>query len=501
MYQIYLPMVKFYREYLKELKKRGFLWCMFLLSRNAETEDLFVSVVKHWTSLDDVTGKKIAFVFSCSEREKRTAMIGAGGSAGAVNPFISKVPTEGTEFIWDPMETYFDEQYVMHMPKQSLAELHSQSITDMVEFLKISEVNVPSLVLTDLMTEKHYLVSITNNTNIYKVVKDITIELESIEKRWKYLKKIDDENKGACSRYLVYLNTKEKLEKRISLADENTKRILSNILKGEDYLKYKTELCFQNDKALRREVKAFVNQRRNFYMPYKDNERIVSIALEMAAHAEETDKQICKMAEDMSRRDRNADSGPAAAEQERLLKFVDDNLKNACIKLQRSTVYKNLSEDERTDYIYDILSTAGRDKGIHIEGQARQGRSKKGKQAGELDIIIKYKENPVSIVEAMNLKSVLRRRIGEHIEKLFGYDTAGNPVNYLISYVSVKNFEKFWIRYKDYIRSYDHKYHLISLDENTEPDFCYSDIRYVTAIHRRNGVKVCMVHIAVKMME
>lgn len=237
MFQIYLPMVEFYKKYLEKLKNRGFLWCLFLLSRNAETENLFVSVVRYWTSLDDVTGKKIAFVFSCDGRIKRTAMIELGGCEGAVNPFIAKVPTKETELMWDDsIETCFDGRHVTHMPKQSLAELHSQSITDMVEFLGLSETNVPSLVLTDLMTKKHYLLSVTNNTNIYKIVKDITIGLENIEKQWEHLKKIDDENKGASSRYLVYLNTKNKLEKRLSVVDEKTKSVISAILKGEDYL-------------------------------------------------------------------------------------------------------------------------------------------------------------------------------------------------------------------------------------------------------------------------
>lgn len=45
------------------------------------------------------------------------------------------------------------------------------------------------------------------------------------------MKKVDDENKEACSHYAMYLNLKDELEKRIELADENTKLILSDILR------------------------------------------------------------------------------------------------------------------------------------------------------------------------------------------------------------------------------------------------------------------------------
>ena len=212
-------------------------------------------------------------------------------------------------------------------------------------------------------------------------------------------------------------------------------------------------------------------------------------------------KVICWITQDIGRRNTNTDGKDAMTKQDELLKFVEDNLINACIMLQRNIHYKDLSEDERNNYIYDILSAAGRYKGIHIEGQAQQGKSESGKQAGELDIIVKYKENPGSIVEAMNLKSVLKKRISSHIEKLFGYDTAGNPVNYVISYVNVKNFEKFWIKYKGYIKSCDYKYHLVSVNENVGLNFIYSDIKCLSATHRRNGREVSVVHIAVRMME
>lgn len=501
MFQAYLPMVEFYKKYLENLKEQGFLWCMFLLSRNAETEDIFVDVVRHWTSLNDITGKNIAFVFSCDERMKRAAVIRLYESRGVVNPFISKVPMGETEWCWDSMETDFDVRYVERMPNESLAELHSQSITDMVEFLGISEADVPSLVLTNLMTKKHYLLPISNHTEIYKVVKRITVGLENITDQWKYLKKIDDENKGASSRFLVYQNTKEKLEKRISLVDEKTKAILFDILNGADYVKYKKEACFQKDKVLRDEVKKFINQRRHFYIPYKDNGQIVSTALEMAVFAEKEDEQIRKIVENLRSSNLSTDGRASVINQFELLEFVEDNLISACLMLQKNMVYKNLKEDERTNFIYDILGTAGRDKEIHVEGQARQGRSESGKQSGEADILVKYKGNPVSIVEAMNLNGVIKKRISSHIEKLFGYDAAGNPVNYLISYVGVKNFEKFWIKYKEYIKSYNYKYQLTTVEENVKQDFCYSDIRLLTATHRRYGVEVSVVHIAVKMME
>lgn len=58
MFQAYLPVLEFYKKYLENLKEQGFLWCMFLLSRNAGTEDIFVDVVRHWTALNGISRVK-----------------------------------------------------------------------------------------------------------------------------------------------------------------------------------------------------------------------------------------------------------------------------------------------------------------------------------------------------------------------------------------------------------------------------------------------------------
>ena len=63
--------------------------------------------------------------------------------------------------------------------------------------------------------------------------------------------------------------------------------------------------------------------------------------------------------------------------------MVFRDLFNACIKLQKNTTFTNVSEDQRNDFIRDILETAG----YQIKDQTRQGKSASGKASGEIDIL------------------------------------------------------------------------------------------------------------------
>ncbi|EGI5430009.1 hypothetical protein F9653_15360, partial [Listeria monocytogenes] len=74
----------------------------------------------------------------------------------------------------------------------------------------------------------------------------------------------------------------------------------------------------------------------------------------------------------------------------------------ACIKLQANFHYKNVTEDERNDFIRDLLVA----RGYFVNDQTRQGTSKEGKASGEVDILIQEKNIPYAIVEALNLSSL-----------------------------------------------------------------------------------------------
>ncbi|MPM10896.1 hypothetical protein SDC9_57233 [bioreactor metagenome] len=169
----------------------------------------------------------------------------------------------------------------------------------------------------------------------------------------------------------------------------------------------------------------------------------------------------------------------------------------ACIILQRNFHYKNVSEDERNDFIRDLLLA----KGYSVKDQTRQGTSKRGKASGEVDILIEEKNIPYAIIEALNLASLNASYLDVHIDKIFKYDTLGYDCNFIISYVTIKDFNDFWNKYKLHIQAHKYLYQLCEYDESINDEFCFSDIKVALTKHNRNGKIMLLYHICVKMQD
>lgn len=177
--------------------------------------------------------------------------------------------------------------------------------------------------------------------------------------------------------------------------------------------------------------------------------------------------------------------------------IVFEDLFNACIKLQKNPTFINVLEDQRNDFIRDILETGG----YQIKDQTRQGKSASGILSGEVDILLHDKGRPISIIEALNLNGLEEAYLDEHIDKVYKYDTLGNAFNFLVSYVKVKDFGKFSKKYIAHIRNYKYPYELVYVDDNITNEYDYADIRYISTIHNRNGKRTILDHICLKIME
>lgn len=177
--------------------------------------------------------------------------------------------------------------------------------------------------------------------------------------------------------------------------------------------------------------------------------------------------------------------------------IVFKDLFNACIKLQKNPTFINVLEDQKNDFIRDILETGG----YQIKDQTRQGKSASGILSGEVDILLHDKGRPISIIEALNLNGLKEAYLDEHIDKVYKYDTLGNAFNFLVSYVKVKDFGKFWEKYIAHIRNYKYPYELVCVDDNITNEYDYADIRYISTIHNRNGKRTILDHICLKIME
>jgi hypothetical protein len=182
-----------------------------------------------------------------------------------------------------------------------------------------------------------------------------------------------------------------------------------------------------------------------------------------------------------------------------------DRIMKACIKIQRSDGFKDKSEDERTDMIRDLLQMVedvSKEKKYQISGQERQGTTKAGKASGEVDLLICNMEGiTVSVVEALNLKSLDTIYLNEHIDKVYKYDTLGIDINFLISYVKVAKFDDFWRKYVNHISTYSYPCPLVKVDQRIIGDHDYADLKYICTHHNRNEKETVLFQICMKIIQ
>ena len=188
-------------------------------------------------------------------------------------------------------------------------------------------------------------------------------------------------------------------------------------------------------------------------------------------------------------------------EEDHFSEKIFDDLLAACLKLQRNVTFSHTSEDQRNDFIRDILETSGYSSGYEVRDQTRQGKSATGKNSGEVDLLVYRKGRPISVIEALNLTSLDSAYLSKHIDKIFTYDTAGNRINYILSYVTITDFSGFWDKYINFVTNYKYPFPLKNIDTQVQDNYNYSDLRYLITSHNQNGYHTMLYHICVKMLQ
>ncbi|PTT67357.1 MULTISPECIES: hypothetical protein [unclassified Chryseobacterium] len=174
---------------------------------------------------------------------------------------------------------------------------------------------------------------------------------------------------------------------------------------------------------------------------------------------------------------------------------LDDTILKSCLLMQGNRIYYgNYLEDDRNTFITSMLESAG----FRVKDQTRKSTTETGKSAGEVDIFIQDIDGfPIGIIEALNLSSVKKDYIVTHIDKIFIYDANGLPDNYILVYANVKDFGSFYSRYRDFVKSHNFKYPLVSLTEDNAVE--YSEMKKFTIMHNRNNMMVNMHHIVMNL--
>ena len=132
---------------------------------------------------------------------------------------------------------------------------------------------------------------------------------------------------------------------------------------------------------------------------------------------------------------------------------LSDKLFQALVQLQKNKIYIGKTENELNDGLRDMLNMV-----FECADQTRQGVSEEEIDSGEVDILIKDKGIPVSIIEAMRLRSMERQVLSKHIDKvLTKYDFNGCKIVNIVIYAFMVDFGSFWTKCSKYL-SYEYNY-------------------------------------------
>ena len=111
------------------------------------------------------------------------------------------------------------------------------------------------------------------------------------------------------------------------------------------------------------------------------------------------------------------------------------------------------SENEINDYYRNMLSSSGY---FQVMDQTRHGISSNGRDAGEVDLLLKKNDREAAIFEGLKLDSVNSQYIKNHIDKaIVNYNALGTPT-FIVAYAGTVNFEGFWNRYFEFLAAYSY---------------------------------------------
>lgn len=130
---------------------------------------------------------------------------------------------------------------------------------------------------------------------------------------------------------------------------------------------------------------------------------------------------------------------------------ICSDLISACKQIQSNYLICNTYENQRSTQVRDILSNRGR----YVRDQTLYGHAKDSRNPGEVDLMVmKDSSDPLTIIEAMNLDSVKKGYIYDHLKKLVDdYNPSGLRELFLVAYVKKQKdrFQSFWDGYYNYL--------------------------------------------------
>lgn len=179
--------------------------------------------------------------------------------------------------------------------------------------------------------------------------------------------------------------------------------------------------------------------------------------------------------------------------------FLKDLL-YVCAELQSKILSVVRGEDHYNAWVTTMLEC----KGYNIADQTRDGLSGSDnpKQPGELDLKYRNHDNSaVSVLEAFLLgDSFDKKKITNHILKIFKYDLNGLKVNYVLVYYEGTDFLNDWRLYKDHIRRMDYgKFKIQTTANQEENNTNYAEVKTFSITLIREDSDIEIRHLFIKL--
>ncbi len=176
------PIVKFYKNCLDATKEDGYKWVFCLLAREADIDCLYDNLNQDWDSLDSVTGDDFLFIVAgCRDSSMR---------------------------IYDVIKIIIDNESKKEALKclinsvLKISRNQTYAMNHLKKYLRISESEIPSVIITSLDSMHHYHAAIKQN-KIYQYIKALVTSinthsemLEQYEKNEEYDKVNDFMNEA-----------------------------------------------------------------------------------------------------------------------------------------------------------------------------------------------------------------------------------------------------------------------------------------------------------------
>ncbi len=181
MEMVNIPITKFYRKSLDVVYKKGFLWVVTLIARDADVKGLYKNLCESWNSLDSITGEYFLFIFAGKENTNNdnSAVFYPKFKYKETNPYVKFLDRNIT--LCELSEEYNYEK--------EIKENQTMAVNALRDYFSINESEIPCILYTKLGTHNYanrvtYVVPITGN-DIYGYFKDLFNEIEPLLKQYR----------------------------------------------------------------------------------------------------------------------------------------------------------------------------------------------------------------------------------------------------------------------------------------------------------------------------